>query len=218
MDFSGKSVGLRVITRASESDADSIINAVLAAVEESPLPFLTHSHAAITHVAEKYAEVMKKIPEEFTDLRKGADAVISEAFGKFLKPSLYDQDGSAFFLCKAGGVLKGLIGFSAGSDTTKQKHVGRVVWYWVRRDCRGAGIGSELLDALSDYVSTLKHIDKISTEILTADHSFASEIFKRRGFYVAGIQSGMLKCADGYSDLIMMEKFLVPDNSVAVGA
>ncbi len=166
-------------------------------------------------VAESGISYMKLDPsrwEQFRDLRLEALKSDSSAFG-----SEYEEElnyGKEVWQSRIGGVIFaiannvpiGMMG-QVYFSRKKEAHVADIVGFFVKKQFRGMGIGTRLLEETIKAISGNPNIRKIKLAV-NSPQTVAASIYRKFGFEVVGILKEEAFVDGKYLDQTIMEKFI----------
>ncbi len=113
---------------------------------------------------------------------------------------------SHLLFAEQDGVLVGTIGYFTGHHL-KDQHVANIFGVYVRTDCRGQGIGKQLMNAVLADIKSNPELTKIKIGV-NPDQQSAYAMYKKIGFTEIGRGKHELKVGDHYYDEIFMEMLL----------
>jgi ribosomal protein S18 acetylase RimI-like enzyme len=103
------------------------------------------------------------------------------------------------------GKIVGMARFVQDSGSAKERHKGSVYAMYVAPEARGQGIGSALLDALIEHASGV--VEQLRLGVVDTNHA-AIRLYQKHGFEIYGREMRALKTDAGYSNEVLMVRFL----------
>ncbi len=150
--------------------------------------------------------------EQFRELRLEALKSDSSAFG-----SEYEEElnyGKVVWQSRIGGVIFAIsnnvpIGMMGQVYFTRKKeaHVMDIVGFFVKKEFRGMGIGTRLLEETIRAISENRNIRKIKLAV-NSPQTVAASIYRKFGFEVVGTLKEEAFVDGKYLDQTIMEKFI----------
>jgi len=111
---------------------------------------------------------------------------------------------SVVFAAYVGTQIVGMIGLKQ-EEGPKDFHKAFVWGFYVRPECRKHGVGRALIAALVDAANDI--VEQLTLTVVRQNTS-AIALYEACGFVTYGIEPRSLKEAAGYSDEVMMVRFL----------
>jgi RimJ/RimL family protein N-acetyltransferase len=119
-----------------------------------------------------------------------------------------DHPGKLALVAEAGGEIIGSLSFENGLFR-RTSHTG-TFGVSVRRDWRGKGIGTAMLEILPEWTEANPVIDKICLSVFSSNAD-AIRLYRRLGFLKEGRRAKAIRLAPGeYVDEVLMAKFVKP--------
>ena len=103
------------------------------------------------------------------------------------------------------GKIVGMARFVQDAGSAKERHKGSVYAMYVAPEARGRGIGSALLDALISHASGI--VEQLRLGVVDTNAA-AIGLYRKHGFEIYGTEKRALKSEAGYSDEVLMVRFL----------
>jgi ribosomal protein S18 acetylase RimI-like enzyme len=76
----------------------------------------------------------------------------------------------------------------------------------VRREYRGRGVGSKLMEQAEDYAKR-RGVRRMELEVFSKNEP-AITLYKKRGYEIEGVKKDTVEAPDGYDDIVIMAKKL----------
>lgn len=157
--------------------------------------------------------------EAYRAIRLAALKTAPEAFGSAYKTEaawpvadFVDRLAtSAVFGAYAAGGIVGVAGFKQESGP-KGAHKGFVWGVYVQPDARRHGVGAALIEAILQSASEV--VEQLTLAVAQGNNA-AIEMYRKFGFEVYGVEPRALKTCTGYSDEVLMVRFLRPPSQAA---
>ena len=103
------------------------------------------------------------------------------------------------------GKIAGMARFVQDAGSAKERHKGSVYAMYVAPQARGQGIGSALLEALISHASGV--VEQLRLGVVDTNEA-AIRLYQKHGFEIYGTEMRALKSEAGYSDEVLMVRFL----------
>ncbi len=103
------------------------------------------------------------------------------------------------------GEIVGMARFVQDADSAKERHKGSVYAMYVAPEARGQGIGSALLEALIAYATGV--VEQLRLGVVDTNDA-AIRLYQMHGFEIYGTEIRALKTDAGYSNELLMVRFL----------
>jgi GNAT superfamily N-acetyltransferase len=113
-------------------------------------------------------------------------------------------ESSVVFGAYAAGRIVGMAGFKQETGP-RDSHKGFVWGYYVEPDMRGQGVGAALMEALIACAGDL--VEQLTLAVVSTNGA-AIALYRKCGFTPYGVEPRALKGPDGYSDEMLMVRFL----------
>lgn len=121
----------------------------------------------------------------------------------YINPFLYNNS-QEMFLAYEDKKFAGMIGITYDNKERK-KHIGSFVWFYVKKEFRGKGIGKKLLEEALAKLDKNLSIQKIALLVVETQES-AIELYKKFGFEINGTLKKELKFGPEFFNVLVMEK------------
>jgi ribosomal protein S18 acetylase RimI-like enzyme len=149
---------------------------------------------------------------DYRSIRLSALKTAPEAFGavyavEAAKPMESHEErltSSMVFGAYDRGRIVGLIGLRR-EQGVKDAHKGFVWGFYVEPWCRGMGVGEALIDAV---LAAARGVVEQLTLTVVEENDGAIRLYKRFGFVRYGVEPRALKSEAGYSNEVLMVRFL----------
>jgi ribosomal protein S18 acetylase RimI-like enzyme len=110
-----------------------------------------------------------------------------------------DLDENLVFGAFHQGQLVGMAGFFR-YRISKARHKGRIWGVYVRKSCRGLGMGRALLVALLERIKACPGVEQVALTVVCRQEA-AITLYRSLGFKTYGLESRGLKIGDTYFDI-----------------
>lgn len=121
----------------------------------------------------------------------------------YLGPFVY-QNNQKMLLAYVDEELVGFVGIVFDTRERK-KHVATIVWFYVKEDYRGFGIGKRLMEEIFRVAQDSK-IKKLSL-MVCENQQAAIQIYTKYGFSQAGVLKDEIKIGSEFYDVFILEYF-----------
>jgi ribosomal protein S18 acetylase RimI-like enzyme len=109
------------------------------------------------------------------------------------------------FAADLDGKFVGLARFVQDSGSAKERHKGSIYGMYVASEARGQGVGSALLEAIIEHASGF--VEQLRLGVVD-DNEAAIRLYQKHGFEIYGKEMRALKTDRGYSNELLMVRFL----------
>jgi RimJ/RimL family protein N-acetyltransferase len=117
-----------------------------------------------------------------------------------------EAQGGVYLVVEVDDEVVGLLEFQNG-HYRRTAHSG-MFSVWVRKEWRGRGVGTALLQVLIDWATKSPLIEKVTLAVFSTNHR-AIGLYRKLGFEVEGRCPRDMKLADGkYMDSVLMYRFV----------
>ena len=119
-----------------------------------------------------------------------------------------DRPGTLALVAEAAGEIIGSLSFENG-PFKRTSHTG-TFGVSIRRDWRGKGVGTAMLEVLLEWAETPPHIEKVELSVFSSNAD-AIRLYRRLGFLEEGRRAKAIRLAPGeYVDEVLMGRFVKP--------
>ncbi|MBD3280731.1 GNAT family N-acetyltransferase [Candidatus Dojkabacteria bacterium] len=146
-------------------------------------------------------QALKESPLAFTStLHESLDKVADYWRGHL------DSKNSVMLFAKERGKLVGTVA-AVFNDKKRLSHIAEIAGNYVRKEHRGKGIGSMLMEGIIEEIKDRKKILKINLKVAKTQDA-AIGLYEKFSFLKVGVQKKELSYDGKYYDLVLMEKLL----------
>lgn len=167
------------IKKATNEDFHALKNLMLSALKTDPTAFSV----------------------DYYDYAQNPDSWWSNYLWGFL-----NQFSSVMLLGMESEIPAGMVGVIY-DNKSRRKHIASIVWFYVKPEYRGKGLGSKLMDQILSEINSKEGIKKI-TLLMNETQSEALKIYKKLGFENTGVLKNEMLINDEYVDEYILEKMI----------
>lgn len=155
-------------------------------------------------------EALETNPEAFGSVAADFRARTAASVAEDVRRS-FDSADSLILGAFVGGDAVAMSGLYRQTGP-KRRHIGVIWGVYVQPTWRQRGLAAAILDGLIAAARQMAGLNQIFLGVI-AKNEMAQQLYRRRGFQVYGREPRAFKQAQGYSDELLMVKFLDSDEA-----